>query len=273
VSVHGVVIRSGQVARGNQGGASPRPDRADRRFCLVLHGVSSATWPLFRPLMRHVDALGGVRANFLVAPAAQPGDSLLDDPRFCAAMDGRLLRDDELVLNGYGPPLGDAGEEGRGGPGAWGGPGAREGAPQPPSAREALYRLRAGFRQFMELDWPVDGFIGPGWHLGSAVRTALDSLPFRYTADRERLICLEDGRSLPTPTAAGSDLGAPWQSALPRAQRPSPPARLDDAPCLRLAVHPMDLRHPDGLSFWRRTLDRMLAERRPSTLSGWLGEA
>lgn len=271
--MHSVEIRSGQVARGNPGSASPRSDTAERRFCLVLHGVSSATWALFRPLMRHIDDLGGVRANFLVAPVARIGDSLLDDPRFCAAMDGRLLRDDELILNGYGPPLDDAGEEGRGGPRTWARPGAREGASQPLSTREALHRLRAGFRQFMELDWPVDGFIAPGWHLSDTVRAALDSLPFRYTADRERLICLKDGRSLPTPTAVGSDLGAPWQTALPRAQHSSPVAHLHNVPCLRLAVHPMDLRHPDGPKFWRHTLDRMLAERQPLTLSDWLGEA
>lgn len=269
-----VMVRPGHAARGDapDRGVSPRPDTAERRFCLVLHGVSATTWPPFRALLHKLDVLGGVRANLLVSPATQAGESLLDDPRFCAAMDGRLLRGDELVLHGYGPSLCDAGEKGVGHPTAQGGARTNETALQPSSEREAFLRLRAGLRQFMDLDWPVEGFIAPGWHLGSAVRAALHPLPFRYAADRESLICLEEGRLLPTPTAVGTDLGAPWQTALPRAQRASAAARLDDARCLRLAVHPMDLRHPDGPGFWLRTLQRVLAERQPSTLSDWVGE-
>jgi uncharacterized protein len=271
---HRLMVQSDQVARGVAAntGASPRPHTAKRLLCLVLHGVSPATWPLFRPLVRHLSDLGDVQANFLISPAGRAGESLMDDRRFCAAMDGRLLRGDELVLNGFGPPPGEAEETITRRPATWHGMPALETAPQPLFHREVLLRLRAGLRQFMDLDWPVEGFIAPGWHLGSAVRAALNSLPFRYTADRERLIRLENGRSLPTPAAVGSDLGAPWRTALARGSRSSGVKRLDDAPCVRLVVHPMDLRHRDGLSFWRRTLDRMLAERHSTTLSDWLGE-
>ena len=269
------MVRSGHATRGDapDGGASPRPDAVEHLLCLVLNGVSPTTWALFRPLLQQLDHLGGAQATLLVSPASQVGSSLLDDRRFCAAMDGRLLRGDELVLGGYGPSPGDAGEEGADGPTARVGACENEMAPQSSSEREAHLRLRAGLRQFMDLDWPVEGFIAPGWHLGNAVRAALRHLPFRYTADRKSLLCLKNGRLLPTPTVVWSDLGAPWHAALSRAQRSSAIARLDEAPCLRLVVHPVDLQHLDGPGFWLRTLDRLLAERRPSTLSDWLGEA
>jgi len=270
-----LMVRAGNAVRrgATDGGAPPQPDGAQRLLCLVLHGVSPATWALFRPLLREVDVLGGIPTSLLVSPGSGNGDSLGDDPRFCAAMDGRLLRGDELVMSGYGPGPGDAGGEGAdGGRARLGEQGGAMAAPSDPE-REAHLRLRSGLRQFMDRDWPVEGFIAPGWHLGHAVRAALRHLPFRYTADREGLIALDDGRTRPTPTAVGTDLGAPWQAAFPKPQGLAAAARFDEAPYLRLAVHPMDLRHPDGRAFWFRTLDRMLSQRRPATLSECLGEA
>jgi predicted deacetylase len=270
-----LMVRPGNAAPGGAPatGAPPQPDGAARLLCLVLHGVSPATWALFRPLLREVDVLGGVPTSHLVSPGSRRGDSLGDDARFCAAMDGRLLRGDELVMSGYGPSPGDAGGEGADGQRVRGaGQGVAMAAP-PTSEREAHLRLRSGLRQFMDLDWPVEGFIAPGWRLGHAVRAALRHLPFRYTGDREVLIALDDGRMRPAPTAVSIDLGAPWQAAFPKPRGSTAAARFDEAPCLRLAVHPMDLRHPDGRAFWFRTLDRMLSRRRPATLSECLGEA
>jgi len=271
----GLMVRPGNAARGGAPatGAPPQPDGAERLLCLVLHGVSPATWPLFRPLLREVDVLGGISTSLLVSPGSGEGGSLGDDARFCAAMDGRLLRGDELVMSGYGPSPGDARGAGADGqPVRGAGQGVAMAAP-PTSEREAHLRLRAGLRQFMDLDWPVEGFIAPGWHLGPALRAALQHLPFRYTGDREGLIALDDGRMRPTLTAVGTDLGAPWQAAFPKPRGLTAVARFHEAPCLRLAVHPTDLRHPDGRAFWFRTLDRMLFQRRPATLSECIEEA
>jgi len=100
----------------------------------------------------------------------------------------------------------------------------------------------------------------------------LDSLPFRYTADRERLIHLKDNRSLPVPAAAGNDLGAPWTTVLSSRRPSSSAAHFDAAPCLRLAVHPKDLQHPAGHDFWLRTVNHVLTHRQPLTLTEWLNQ-
>lgn len=110
----------------------------------------------------------------------------------------------------------------------------------------------------------------PEWRLSEGVLAALRYLPFDYTADRAGLIRLEDGSRLSTPAAVGRDLGVPWSSGLSTGSPSSPPEHFADAPCLRLAVHPLDMQYSDGRESWVRTLGKMLAERRPLTLTDWL---
>jgi len=253
-----------------QPAATKAPSPTGQAFCLVLHGVTRATWSLYRPFVAHIDALGGIPATLLVSPETGDGQSLADDLHFSAAMDRRLIRGDELVMHGFGHHR----AAGRGKPTRNANSGGLRQLtfPRPQSEREARIWLGAGLRQFMELDWPVEGFVAPGWYLDESVRAALDSLPFRYTADRERLIRLKDNRSLPAPAAAGSDLGAPWTTVLSSRRPWSSAAHFDTAPCLRLAVHPKDLQHPAAQDFWLRTVNHVLTHRHPLTLTKWLNE-
>lgn len=245
------------------------PGPAGQSFCLVLHGVSPATWPLYRSFVAQVEGLGGVPMSLLVSPAMPAGESLSDDPQFCAAMDKRLIHGDELVLHGFGSPIGNRGRQDMPKRTASRGCG-RMPAPLPLTEREARSRLAAGLRQFLELDWPVTGFVAPGWRLCDSVRVALGSLPFHYTADRECLIRLEDNRSLYAPAAIGSDLGSTWRKVLSTRRQSSVAAQLANAPCLRLVVHPMDLQHAGGRDSWLRNLNQMLTQRAPLTLIEWL---
>ena len=41
---------------------------------------------------------------------------------------------------------------------------------------------------------------------------------------------------------------------------------------IRLALHPVDLRHPESRDFWRRTIDTLSEQRRCVTKSQWLME-
>jgi uncharacterized protein len=239
-------------------------------FCLVLQDVESETWPLFRSLLRRLDAFGEVPLSLLVAPERRPGRSLADDLHFAAEMDRRLIRGDELVMRGYGttpyaPGRKDADDDAM-----------RGDASDPPSLseRDEQVRLRAGLAQFAELDWPVEGFAGPGRQLGDGARAALGKSPFRYTFDGEHLIRLEDNWLLHMPVAVGSDPGAPWDDAGSSTTDPAVAGgHLEQTPCLRLVIHSRDLQQPQGHDFWVHKLDEMLAERRPLTLSGWLERA
>jgi predicted deacetylase len=249
------------------------PGAAEPALCLVFQDVESETWPLFRPLLRRLDAFGEVPLSLLVAPERRPGRSLADDLHFAAEMDRRLIRGDELVMRGYGTTP-DA-------------PGRKDGdtdadhamrgdASYPPSLSEhdEQVRLRAGLAQFAELDWPVEGFAASGWQLGDGARAALGKSSFRYTFDGEHLIRLVDNWLLHMPVAVGSDLGAPWDDPGSSTTDPTVAGgHLEQMPCLRLVIHSRDLQHPQGRDFWVHKLDEMLAERRPLTLSGWLERA
>jgi len=249
------------------------PRVAEPAFCLVFQDVESETWPLFRPLLRRLDAFGEVPLSLLVAPERRPGRSLADDLHFAAEMDRRLIRGDELVMRGYGatpdaPVRKDADADAD--------DAMRGDASDPPSLSEfdEQVRLRAGLAQFTELDWPVEGFAASGWQLGDGARAALGKSPFRYTFDGEHLIRLVDNWLLHTPVAVGSDLGAPRDDLGSSTTDPAAAdGHLEQTPCLRLVVHSMDLQHPQGRDFWVLKLDEMLAARRPLTLSGWLERA
>jgi uncharacterized protein len=252
-------------------GKDKDPGTAEPTFCLVFQDVESETWPLFRPLLRRLDAFGEVPLSLLVAPENRLGRSLADDLHFAAEMDRRLIRGDELVMRGYGTTPDAPGRNGADADDAM-----RGDASDPPllSERDEQVRLRAGLAQFAELDWPVEGFAASGRRLGDGARAALGKSPFRYTTDGEHLIRLVDNWLLHTPVAVGSDLGAPW--ADPGSSTTEPAAaggHLEQTPCLRLVVHSRDLQHPQGREFWVLKLDEMLAERRPLTLSGWLERA
>lgn len=238
-------------------------------FCIVFQDVESETWPLFRSLLRRLDAFGEVPLSLLVAPEHRPGRSLADDLHFAAEMDRHLIRGDELVMRGYGTPQDTPDRKNAD-------DAMRGDASDSPSLseRDEQVRLRAGLAQFAELDWPVEGFAASGRQLGDGARAALGNSPFRYTTDGEHLIRLVDNWLLHTPVAVGSDLGAPWDD--PGSSTTDPAAadgHLEQTPCLRLVVHSRDLQHPQGHDFWVHKLDEMLAERRPLTLSGWLERA
>jgi uncharacterized protein len=236
------------------------PARKEPTCCIVLHGVAPLTWQLYRPLVQELDALGGVPMTLLVPPPIE------DDARFFAAMDGRLLRGDELVVYGYGRTItkGDDGGSVAAEPSR--DAHAMEALPSLPEA-QARTRLREALRLFIRLDWPVRGFVAPGWRLGKGARAALRLLPFLYTTNPYGLLRLSDGARVSAPALVGRDLGAPWQAS-PALRRDSPaPERAEAARCVRLAIHPMDMQHAEGPGFWVRTVRRLLRHRRAITLS------
>ena len=48
--------------------------------------------------------------------------------------------------------------------------------------------------------------------------------------------------------------------------------RFQHRPIIRLALHPVDLRHPDSRGFWRRTIDALSEQRRCVSKAQWLME-
>jgi predicted deacetylase len=232
-------------------------DPGNLTFCLVLHGVAPSTWPLYRPLVNGLDSLGGIPVTFLVPPPPE------GEAPFLAAMDGRLLRGDELVVYGYRQPGGHREDDSAAARAPH-----RAGHPDSASLPELQARtlLREAVRRFIELDWPVRGFVAPGWSLGEGARAALQVLPFLYTTDSDGLVRLSDGAQIPAPVLVRRDVTGVGQPGHGRQGQSLPPMLARALSCIRLAVHPTDMQHPDGPRSWLRIAEGLLNERQAITL-------
>lgn len=236
-------------------------------FCTVLHDVSPQTWDSYRPLVDRCDALG-VPLTLLVIPDHHRHGPLTDFPPFCAAVDRRLVRGDEVALHGYfhqdEQPL-------RLTPKDWLQRRVftheAEFAALPPTT--ALERLQRGLALFRLLGWPVAGFIPPGWVAPPTLRHSLKTLGLRYTTSFRQLIDLESDTELAAPVIvwsassrprrAASELWSQWRLR-----------HFTETPLIRLAIHSEDMHHPQSQQFWLQTVTRLAATRLPLTKRQWL---
>lgn len=240
-------------------------------FIVSLHDVSPLSWPLYRPLLERLDALGGIRSSLLVVPDFHRRGNAGEDPAFCAAMLQRQAAGDELVLHGWthtddGPvPLRPAEILRR-----------RilthEGEFAALGEVEAVARIHAGLTLCREQGWLVDGFVPPGWMSNAGSQRAIRDAGFRYRTDTHALYALPEERRLPLPTVVMSSRSA-WRRRLFAALNRDRLRRFRHAPVIRLALHPVDLRFAASRRFWWRTIETLHGERRAVTKRQWLAHA
>lgn len=254
---------------------TPRPGAETRPtmiMLLSLHDVCPTTWATYKPFLDELDQyLPHLRYTLLVVPDFHREGRIDRYPGFCSAMDQRLARGDELALHGYSH---------------------RDERPVPWYPRDLIMRrvlthegefhglslaatrrkMAAGLEIFRTLGWPVNGFIAPGWLLGSNARQALEEFHLTYTADRRRAWHVPDWRDRSLPTLVWSARSC-WRRTLwwgwTRLQR----TRLREAPVLRLAIHPVDVQHGISRRFWIETILQLAPRRRALTKGRWIEEA
>ncbi len=236
---------------------------------LVLHDVTPQSWADYQPFVEAVDALGNVPMTLLVVPDFHKHSPLQAHPGFRHQLAERLERGDELALHGYfhcddGPSASN--------PRDWF---MRriytheaEFYSLPPDA--ALARLHAGIEVFERYQWPLQGFVAPAWLMREGTRQALRQLPLRYTSDAQHLYRLPDFTPLAAPGLVWSARSA-WRRGLSKLVSDQLERRWQQAPVIRLGLHPVDMRHELSRTWWLKTLKRLLDEgRMPMTKSRWL---
>lgn len=235
-----------------------------------LHDVCPASWELYRPLVEALDRLPDVRLTLLVVPDFHGGGSLERDTGFRRAMDERLARGDELVLHGLrhrdeGPAPKTPAEFLR----------RRilthEGEFSSLSETESAERIAAGRELFRRLDWPVTGFVPPGWMTNAASRRAIADAGFDYSTDHRAFYRLPDWHAWPLPTAVMSSRSA-WRRLAFEWLNRGRLARYRQAPVLRLALHPVDMRYSRPMTFWLDTIRAQTSQRRSLTKAQWLAQ-
>lgn len=247
------------------------PDQRGPAFMLSLHDVAPHTWPLYQDFLDQLEREGGgLRCTLLMVPDFHHCDMAERHPQFCEALRLRQNAGDELALHGYyhqddGPPPH--------------GPRAvlrrrimtHEGEFSALNRGEAARRIRDGLAMFYGQGWRADGFVPPGWVINSAGRQAISEAGFAYRTDGSAIYRLPDERRWPLPTLVLSARSARRRRLFILINRLR--MRLyQNAPVLRLALHPLDLRYPESRRFWLETVRVVRRQRRCVTKRRWLLE-
>jgi predicted deacetylase len=236
---------------------------------LVLHDVAPQTWADYQPFVEAVDALGKVPITWLVVPDFHKHNALDAHPEFRRLLGSRLARGDELALHGYfhcddSPAPAN--------PQDWFMRRiyTHEGEFYSLSRNAALARLHAGIELFQRYNWPLEGFVAPAWLMSQGTRQALRQLPLRYTSGPQHLYRLPDFTPVAAPGLVWSSRSA-WRRGLSKLLSDQCERRWQQAPVIRLGVHPVDMRHEFSRNYWLHTLRRLLADGRvPMTKANWL---
>jgi predicted deacetylase len=127
----------------------------------------------------------------------------------------------------------------------------------------ASERIGRGLALFSDLGLRPIGFVPPAWLCRPGTHTACAALGLRVLEDDAAVYLPQSGRRLPSPVlrwsgrtdfrARGSAVQAAWRWRMQQ-----------DAPCFRIALHPMDLEHPITRQSVTDELDRWLGGR-PAT--------
>ena len=246
------------------------PDRRSLAFIVSLHDVSPASWPLYRDFIDWLDRRGGIRSSLLMVPDFHRRAPVRNNAAFCRALDERQRLGDELVLHGYTHT---------------------DEAPPPRFPREILRRrilthegefaaldweestrrIQAGLALCREFGWRVEGFVPPGWMSNPHSERAINEGGFRYRTDNQALYALPEGHRFEMPTLVMSSRSA-WRRRLFAALNRRRLNRYRDAAMIRLALHPVDLRHDSSKRFWISTIEQLHDTRRSLTKRQWLDE-
>ncbi|WP_251976823.1 DUF2334 domain-containing protein [Salinicola avicenniae] len=246
---------------------------SDRHFALVLHDIAPETWPDYQGFVEAVDRLaeryGPIPITWLVVPDFHGRGECRESRTLRRVLDDRLARGDELTLHGYYH---------------------RDDAPTPRTPRDYYMRriytwegefysldaqragtlLDRGIAQFDACGWPHGGFVAPAWLMSPGTRQALAERPFRYTSNPQHLYRLPSFTPIEAPSIVWSARSA-WRRGMSRVVSNLQYRRAREAPLMRLALHPVDMRHRSSHDYWLQLVERLLQSgRQPVTKQAWL---
>lgn len=129
---------------------------------------------------------------------------------------------------------------------------------------EARARMEAGRAWFNARGWVPEGFVAPAWLLGESAWRALAAGAFRYTTTWDRFHLLPERVALPAPGLVYS-ARSPWRRQASRLWTSALLKATENAPLLRLSLHPADAGHPALLRHTQSLLRAALTHREPMT--------
>jgi predicted deacetylase len=131
------------------------------------------------------------------------------------------------------------------------------------SSVQARQRLAWGLEWFARQGWPVEGFVAPAWLMSAGSWRALRRTRLRYTTTFSRFYLLQERRSLFAPSLFYGDGRLVSRVSHPLASAAAWSMR--NAPLLRLALRPQDVRYPSTILHAQRLVEKLLTRREPMT--------
>ena len=231
---------------------------AERSLVVSLHDVSPLTRPVFEPMLAELAALGVDRCSLLVIPDHHHRGHMLADAGFCRWLETLVRQGHEMVAHGY----------------------YHQRAPRPAetwrqrvmtrvytqgegefydlSKDEAAGLVARAKADFGKLDAPLPtGFIAPAWLLSDPAREAVREAGFRYTTFLTGMedFAADSGGFIPARSLVYSPRNR-WRRACSLAYNAGLARWLEDAPLMRIGLHPPDFQHA---SLWNQ-VQRIVAK-------------
>ncbi len=234
---------------------------------MSLHDVSPLTRPVFEPMLAELTALGVGRCSLLVIPDHHHRGHMLADAGFCRWLETLARQGHEIVAHGYYHQRAERPAE------TWRqrvitrvytqGEGEFYDLPK----EEAAGLLARAKDDFGKLDAPPPvGFIAPAWLLSLPAREAVREAGFRYTTflTGVETFAADGGGFIPARSLVYSPRNL-WRRVCSLAYNAGLARRLEDAPLMRLGLHPPDYQHANLWRQIQRIAARAVSVRRVET--------
>ena len=222
-----------------------------------LHDVSPLTREVFTAMLRELAEVGVTKTSLLVIPNHHHRGHMLEDAGFCRWVEGLAKAGHEVVIHGYyhqRPPRGDETTRQRWITGVYT---MGEGEFYDLSRDEATELLTRAKEDFAKLDVPAPtGFIAPAWLLGQAAAGAVKKAGFLYTTYLRYVHSVavkhyDIKQNYLWSQSLVYSCRNLWRRVCSLWWNAMLISRLEDAPLLRLGLHPPDYQHP---RIWRQIL-------------------
>jgi len=242
---------------------------SNRALIVSLHDVSPLTHEAWARIVPQLEVLGVSRLSLLVIADHHHPGHFAADSEFCDWLRARAAAGHEIVTHGY-----YHSRERR----------ARETAVERLTTRvytadegefydlereQARARVKRANEELRGAGLSPRGFIAPAWLLGSEAEIALQELGCEYTTRLGSVCDLRAGRIYSSQSLCWS-VRSGWRRAVSRLWNSFLFRRLATNAVLRIAVHPVDMRHPAIWRQIRRMIARGLQTRGPATYFEWI---
>lgn len=234
-------------------------ERKTPAFIIELHDVSPHTWADYAPLVEAFADTPDVRFSHLLVPDYHYRGRFDRYPDFLRTMNRRLQQGDDIALHGY-CHLDEAPPPRRPGPFIKRRIRTHEGEFAALTQEQAASRIQAGVDIFRKLGWPLTGFVPPGWVVSRQAREAIRCAGFCYTASARGISRLPEGEFRRVPALVWS-ARALWRRVLSEGIARAMRFYRADAPVIRLALHPVDMRHARSRAFWWESIRLLRSDR------------